>query len=327
MAGMSLTSRVARYHTGLPQLTPRMLRHPLRRRARATRRVRRGARTGCPWGSCAGCARTTPRPRSPSRWLTPFMVSAWAAPSSGSRASAPSRPGWCASRPTSPRTTGRSTGGCTATGPVVRTIGSSSPLPGKLAAPIRPLRGSMGECAPGSSGRSESRPPAVHSFPPEADPATSSRPSCSAGVAPVPADVLLDLVWSEQAATLDVAAVHTVVARLRRQFGAELIDREHGGYLVPDAVRTDVDEVLLRRSQARACTAQRDWSGRRQADRAALSLWGRSGGPSRVFVTTWWSSSGPGSPTCAGGFSTTWPPHCSTTPKQTSTKRTTSPSS
>ena len=90
---------------------------------------------------------------------------------------------------------------------------------------------------------------------------------------PVPADVLLDLVWSEQAATLDVAAVHTVVARLRRQFGAELIDREHGGYLVPDAVRTDVDEVLLRRSQARACTAQRDWSGRRQADRAALSLW------------------------------------------------------
>ena len=27
MAGMSLTSRVARYHTGLPQLTPRMLRH------------------------------------------------------------------------------------------------------------------------------------------------------------------------------------------------------------------------------------------------------------------------------------------------------------
>ncbi len=90
---------------------------------------------------------------------------------------------------------------------------------------------------------------------------------------PVPADVLLDLVWSEQAATLDVAAVHTVVARLRRQFGAELIDREHGGYLVPDAVRTDVDEVLLRRSQARACAAQHDWSGRRQADRAALSLW------------------------------------------------------
>ena len=40
-------------------------------------------------------------------------------------------------------------------------------------------------------------------------------------------------------------------------------------------------------------------------------------------MTTWWSSSGPGSPTCAGGFSTTWPPHCSTTPKQTPTKRTT----
>lgn len=27
MSGMSLRSRVARYHTGLPHLTPRMLRH------------------------------------------------------------------------------------------------------------------------------------------------------------------------------------------------------------------------------------------------------------------------------------------------------------
>lgn len=67
--------------------------------------------------------------------------------------------------------------------------------------------------------------------------------------------------------------MHTVVARLRRQFGAELIAREHAGYLVPDAVRTDVDEVLLHRSQAKACAAQSDWSGRREADRAALGLW------------------------------------------------------
>ena len=90
---------------------------------------------------------------------------------------------------------------------------------------------------------------------------------------PVSAEVLLDLVWAEQARTLDVAAVHTVVARLRRQFGASLIAREHGGYLVPDAVRTDVDEALMQRARARACTAQQDWSGRRQADRAALRLW------------------------------------------------------
>ena len=90
---------------------------------------------------------------------------------------------------------------------------------------------------------------------------------------PVSAEVLLDLVWAEQATSLDVTAVHTVVARLRRQFGAELIAREHGGYLVPDSIRTDVDDALRLRAQARACTVQHDWSERRLADRAALRLW------------------------------------------------------
>ena len=56
---------------------------------------------------------------------------------------------------------------------------------------------------------------------------------------PVPAEQLLDLVWGEQAAELDVSAVHTVVARLRRQLGPGTITSHGGGYLIDGDTTTD----------------------------------------------------------------------------------------
>ena len=185
MAGMSLGSRVARYHSGLPHLTPRMLRH---------------LSDVAPGRHVALVAEQDGAPVGIVRWVREDDTTAEIALEVVDAAH------------------GRGVGRALLQAACVSAIEAGIErlvayvtadnrrvhrwlhrhaahreedrfvirLPGKLAAPIRPLRGFMGECAPGSSGRSESRPPAVHSFPPEADPATSSRPSCSAGVAPFP---------------------------------------------------------------------------------------------------------------------------------------------
>lgn len=115
-------------------------------------------------------------------------------------------------------------------------------LPGKLSADP-PLRGSMATSAR-ILGPFESRPLRGSQLPAGGRPRDVLEALCSAGVAPFPQTSSSTSSGPSRQPRLDVAAVHTVVARLRRQFGAELIDREHGGYLVPDAVRTDVDEVL-----------------------------------------------------------------------------------
>ncbi|WP_243060735.1 BTAD domain-containing putative transcriptional regulator [Nocardioides sp. SR21] len=59
---------------------------------------------------------------------------------------------------------------------------------------------------------------------------------------PVPAEVLLDLVWGEDAPSVSV--VHTVVARLRRQHGAGLVHTTDAGYLVPPDVQVDADRFV-----------------------------------------------------------------------------------
>jgi DNA-binding SARP family transcriptional activator/predicted ATPase len=58
---------------------------------------------------------------------------------------------------------------------------------------------------------------------------------------PVPAEVVLDLVWGREASGLDVSVVHTVVARLRRQLGPAAIVSRDGGYLFAPGASTDED--------------------------------------------------------------------------------------
>ena len=55
--------------------------------------------------------------------------------------------------------------------------------------------------------------------------------------APVPPELLLDLVW-RNAIELTVAVVHSAVARLRKLFGAAAVERREAGYLVGLSTRT-----------------------------------------------------------------------------------------
>ncbi len=64
-------------------------------------------------------------------------------------------------------------------------------------------------------------------------------------------EVLLDLVWGEEAAGLDVSVVHTQMARLRRAIGAGSIATTSTGYLLEDPL-TDADRFLRLVGQARS---------------------------------------------------------------------------
>ena len=57
----------------------------------------------------------------------------------------------------------------------------------------------------------------------------------------MPAEVLLELVWGDDARRLTATTVHTVVARLRRHLGGDLVRTTDAGYLVPHDVATDAD--------------------------------------------------------------------------------------
>lgn len=65
----------------------------------------------------------------------------------------------------------------------------------------------------------------------------------------VPPDVLLDLVWGAEAPELDVAVVHTQVARLRRAIGSDVVVTTPTGYLIQAPV-TDADRFLRLLAQA-----------------------------------------------------------------------------
>lgn len=64
-------------------------------------------------------------------------------------------------------------------------------------------------------------------------------------------EVILDLVWGHDATHLTVAAVHTVIARLRRRLGTALVETVEGGYRLADTARLDTDAFgdLLRRAR------------------------------------------------------------------------------
>src|SRR6476619_4917200 len=61
---------------------------------------------------------------------------------------------------------------------------------------------------------------------------------------PVTAEVLLDLVWGDDAGGLTAAVVHTVIARLRRHLGPASVVLREGGYLLDPGAATDEDVFL-----------------------------------------------------------------------------------
>lgn len=71
----------------------------------------------------------------------------------------------------------------------------------------------------------------------------------------VPPDVLLDLVWGDEASGLDVSVVHTQMARLRRAIGSDAIATTSTGYLLEDPA-TDADRFLRLVGQARTADDQ-----------------------------------------------------------------------
>jgi predicted ATPase/DNA-binding SARP family transcriptional activator len=90
---------------------------------------------------------------------------------------------------------------------------------------------------------------------------------------PVPADVLLDLVWGEAAVGLDGSAVHTVIARLRRQLGPNAISSDGIGYLLDRGVGTDEDDFASLVAAARDSLGRGDHPGARRSYRSALGIW------------------------------------------------------
>lgn len=88
---------------------------------------------------------------------------------------------------------------------------------------------------------------------------------------PVPAETILELVWGGEAANLTVATVHTVVARLRRQFGPGLVRTTDAGYVVPPDVAIDADHFS--ELAAAAHEAGLEPSAREALCRRALELW------------------------------------------------------
>lgn len=89
---------------------------------------------------------------------------------------------------------------------------------------------------------------------------------------PLAPDVILDAVWDNEAYTLDVSVVHTVIARLRRVLGADAIRRHDNGYQLDPQAHVDADEFTRLLSAARTLVPDR------QGEivallRRALSLW------------------------------------------------------
>ncbi|HYN65484.1 MAG TPA: BTAD domain-containing putative transcriptional regulator [Ornithinibacter sp.] len=79
--------------------------------------------------------------------------------------------------------------------------------------------------------------------------------------------------WGEDAGRLTTAAVHTVVARLRRRHGAGLVATSDAGYLVPADVGTDADRFLALAGAAHDGSASAHAEVCEQLCRQALALW------------------------------------------------------
>lgn len=87
---------------------------------------------------------------------------------------------------------------------------------------------------------------------------------------PVEPQALLELVWGDEAIHLDVSAVHTVVARLRRALGADAVQTTPRGYQVSPSWRVDEDHFASSVADARRLG---DATGAAEAYESALTLW------------------------------------------------------
>ncbi len=90
---------------------------------------------------------------------------------------------------------------------------------------------------------------------------------------PTPAATILDLVWDDAAPMLDVGVVHTVVGRLRRQFGADLVHRTDAGYLLGSGAALDTDRFDELAGALRTAPAEDPLGRRERLCREALALW------------------------------------------------------
>ncbi len=86
-------------------------------------------------------------------------------------------------------------------------------------------------------------------------------------------EIVLDRVWADQARDLTPAAVHTVIARLRRQLGAEVVETLDAGYRLGRGVGVDVDAFEAASRTARASLAGGDLAAAITAYREALAVW------------------------------------------------------
>ncbi len=86
-------------------------------------------------------------------------------------------------------------------------------------------------------------------------------------------EAILDRVWDEESGQFDPSVVHTVFARLRREFGGDLVVRDAAGYRLGPEVETDI--AGFERSVAAARDAERaeDVGELEIASRAALAVW------------------------------------------------------
>ncbi len=89
---------------------------------------------------------------------------------------------------------------------------------------------------------------------------------------PVPADVLLDLVWRNEN-ELTPAVVHTAVARLRRLCGAATVHRREAGYLVDRSTATDADSFVDLVQGARRTARRGEPAAAIELYRTALTRW------------------------------------------------------
>jgi predicted ATPase/DNA-binding SARP family transcriptional activator len=91
----------------------------------------------------------------------------------------------------------------------------------------------------------------------------------------IPAEAILEHVWSGEADGLDVSAVHTVVSRLRAKLGKGSVEtQEGGGYrLVTDGATIDEDVFTELMSDAARARERGDSPAATAALREALALW------------------------------------------------------
>jgi DNA-binding SARP family transcriptional activator/predicted ATPase len=91
--------------------------------------------------------------------------------------------------------------------------------------------------------------------------------------AAVPAEVLLELVWETRAPSLTVAAVHTVVARLRSLVDEELVQTAPTGYRLGRLVELDEDGFATRVTRGREARSAGEHSRAIDELHAALGMW------------------------------------------------------